>query len=265
MIQIQCFKLFLFFNFPLSIQMNRAPFLLFFTMTLIVGCESDTERLSGYAVQGIDVSRHQATIKWQEVAAQDIQFAFIKATEGRKHVDTLFCHNWDETRRVGIKRGAYHYFHPSLNPEEQARNFIETVTMQYGDLPPVVDIEEDNHLPREEVIKQLKAWLYLVEMHYSIRPIIYTHYKFYNKFIAGEFDKYPIWIAKYGGEPPRLGGGVEWWFWQHGKRGKLSGINGYVDFNVFYGSREELERICLSGAMLSGGFDVKNELKQKAY
>ena len=124
--------------------------------------------------------------------------------------------------------------------------------MQYGDLPPVVDVEVDEGMTREEVAKQLKMWLYLVELRYSIRPIIYTHYKFYNKFIVGEFDKYPIWIAKYGGEAPRLGGQARWWFWQYGNKGRIKGIDGYVDFNVFYDSREELEKICLSGAMLSG-------------
>ena len=92
---------------------------------------------------------------------------------------------------------------------------------------------------------------YLVELEYSIRPIIYTHYKFYNKFIAGEFDKYPIWIAKYGGDAPRLGS-VKWSFWQYGNRGKLNGVEGYVDFNVYKVTHEELEKMCLSGAMLSG-------------
>ena len=219
---------------------------------LFVGCESDTERRSDYAVQGIDLSHFQSRVKWDDVAAEGISFGFVKATEGRGHVDSLFCRNWDEMRRVGIKRGAYHFFRPSIDGAEQAQNFIRAVDLTYGDLPPVVDIETDDDLPREVVVEQLKAWLYWVEMQYSIKPIIYTHYKFYNKFIAGEFDKYPIWIAKYGGEPPRLGAGVKWWFWQYGNRGKLKGVDGYVDLNVFHGSREELETICLSGAMLSG-------------
>ena len=154
-------------------------------------------------------------------------------------------------KRVGIKRGAYHFFRPTIPAEEQARNFMNVVDMQYGDLPPVLDVEVDENLTREEVVKGIKDWLYLVEMEYSIRPIIYTHYKFYNKFIAGEFDKYPIWIAKYGGEAPRLGS-VQWTFWQYGNRGILRGVEGNVDFNVFKGSHEELEKICLSGAMLSG-------------
>jgi lysozyme len=216
------------------------------------GCEGDTERLSSYAVHGIDISRHQSKVNWDAVAAEGISFAFVKATEGRRHADTFYCRNWAEMQRVGIKRGAYHFFRPSIDAKEQADNFISTVDMQYGDLPPVVDVELDEDMPRDEVAKQLKMWLYLVELRYSIRPIIYTHYKFYNKFIAGEFDKYPIWIAKYGGEAPRLGGQARWWFWQYGNKGKIKGIDGYVDFNVFYDSREELDKICLSGAMLSG-------------
>jgi lysozyme len=216
------------------------------------GCEGDTERLSSYAVHGIDISRHQSKVNWDAVAAEGLSFAFVKATEGRRHADTFYCRNWTEMQRVGIKRGAYHFFRPSIDATEQANNFIANVDMQYGDLPPVVDVEVDDDMPRDVVAKQLKMWLYLVELRYSIRPIIYTHYKFYNKFIAGEFDKYPIWIAKYGGEAPRLGGQARWWFWQYGNKGRIKGIDGYVDFNVFYDSREELDKICLSGAMLSG-------------
>ncbi len=215
------------------------------------GCDSDTERVEGYDVHGIDLSHYQAKINWDAIAAQGISFAFVKATEGRQHLDKKYCENWQEMKRVGIKRGAYHFFRPTIPAKEQAQNFMNVVDMQYGDLPPVLDIEVDESLSREEVIAGLKEWLYLVELEYSIRPIIYTHYKFYNKFIAGEFDKYPIWIAKYGGDAPRLGS-VKWSFWQYGNRGKLNGVEGYVDFNVFKGTHEELEKMCLSGAMLSG-------------
>jgi lysozyme len=234
--------------------MKKNIFVIFIISVLFLatGCEGDTERLSGYAVHGIDISRHQSKVNWDAVAAEGISFAFVKATEGRRHSDTFYCRNWAEMQRVGIKRGAYHFFRPSIDAKEQANNFIATVDMQYGDLPPVIDVEVDEDVPREELAKQLKMWLYLVELKYSIRPIIYTSYKFYNKFIAGEFDKYPIWIAKYGGEAPRLGGQARWWFWQYGNKGRVKGIDGYVDLNVFYDSREELDKICLSGAMLSG-------------
>jgi lysozyme len=236
----------------------KYPFTILCFTVLLAACESDTERIQGFAVHGIDLSHYQAKVDWDTVATEGVQFAFVKATEGRQHLDKKFCENWQEMKRVGILRGAYHFFRPTIDAEEQARNFMNVVDMQYGDLPPVVDIEVDEGMEREVVIASLKKWLYLIEMEFSIRPIIYTHYKFYNQYIAGEFDnRYPIWIAKYGGEAPRLGGGVQWSFWQYGNRGKLRGVDGYVDFNVFKGSREELEGICLSGAMLSGNVKCK--------
>lgn len=225
-----------------------------FVITLLIAvfdsCESDTERIKGYDVHGIDLSHYQSRINWDAIAAQDITFAFVKATEGRQHQDTKYCENWEEMKRVGIKRGAYHFFRPSVPAKEQVDNFIKVVDMQYGDLPPVLDIEVEDNVSREAIIAGLKEWLYLIELKYSIKPIIYTHYKFYNKYIAGEFDKYPIWIAKYGGDAPRLGS-VKWAFWQYGNRGRLNGIEGHVDFNVFRGSLEELNKMCLSGALLS--------------
>jgi lysozyme len=232
--------------------MNKNIVILLFLTLWFVACESDTVRIKGYEVHGIDLSHYQSNVNWERVAAQGISFAFVKATEGKQHTDVLFTQNWTQMQAHGIKRGAYHFFRPSVDGEVQAKNFINSVEMSYGDLPPVLDIEVEDDLPREVIIREMKAWLYWVELKYSIKPIIYTHYKFYNKFIVGEFDKYPIWIAKYGGEPPRLGTGVKWWFWQYGNRGKLDGIDGYVDFNVFHSTREELDRISLSGAMLSG-------------
>jgi lysozyme len=224
-------------------------------------CNSDTKRLEGYAVQGIDLSHYQAKINWSSVANEGISFAFVKATEGRQHLDKKYCENWQEMKRVGIKRGAYHYFRPRIPAKEQARNFMNVVDMQYGDLPPVIDVEEDEGMSREEVIAGVKTWVEQIEIEYSIRPIIYTSYKFYNKFIAGEFDKYPIWIAMYGDTPPRLGK-VQWSFWQYGNRGTLNGIEGYVDLNVFKGTKEDLEKLCLSGAMLSGA-DIKAQTSNK--
>jgi lysozyme len=230
--------------------MKQLIVILLLTVSFL-SCDSDTEKMQGYEVHGIDLSHYQAKINWEKVADEGIAFAFVKATEGRQHLDKKYCENWQEMKRVGIKRGAYHFFRPTIPAKEQAINFMNIVDMQYGDLPPVLDVEVDENLPRDEVVAGIREWVSLVEIEYSIRPIIYTHYKFYNKFIAGEFDDYPIWIAMYGNTPPRLGS-VQWAFWQYGNRGKLAGVEGYIDLNVFKGSKEELEKMCLSGSMLTG-------------
>ncbi len=92
-----------------------------------------------YAVHGIDVSHHQGIVNWDQISRQDIHFVFAKATEGGDHVDSLFAYNWKEMRRVGLKKGAYHFFRPNMNPEIQAKIFIENVELFAGDLAPVLD------------------------------------------------------------------------------------------------------------------------------
>jgi lysozyme len=213
---------------------------------LIIGCNRLTERLDGFEVHGIDVSHYQAEINWDTVAGQRIDFAFIKATEGRHFIDTCFTQNWQELKRVNIKRGAYHFFHPTLSPEEQAANFINTVDLTFGDLPPVLDFEVINNTPKPIIIQRIQTWLDLVEKHYKIKPIIYTNQKLYFKYIRSNFNDYPIWMARYNVSQPVTLSTNSWKFWQYGNRGSVRGIEGDVDLNVFSGNLIDLEEMTLS-------------------
>jgi lysozyme len=209
-------------------------------------CEYRTVRLENYEVHGIDISHYQSRINWDTVAGQNIHFAFVKATEGVTYRDSLYCHNWEEMKRVGIKRGAYHFFRPAIPADEQARNFFNWVKMEYGDLPPVLDVEVMDGVSKVELISGIRTWLFNVEIRYNIKPILYTNLKFYNKYLAGHFNDYPIWIARYHSREPRTACGRNWQFWQYGNRGRIAGIKGEVDFNVFNGSLMELESMCLA-------------------
>ncbi len=213
---------------------------------LVCSCNRLTERLDGFAVHGIDVSHHQVEIDWDTVATQKIDFAFIKATEGREFQDNCFSQNWQELKRVNIKRGAYHFFHPTLSAEEQAANFIRTVDMYFGDLPPVLDFEVTNKVAKKEIIQKIQTWLDIVERHYKIRPIIYTNQKLYFKYIRSNFSDYPIWMARYNVLEPVMLAENDWKFWQYGNKGSVRGIEGNVDLNVFNGSLLELEDMGLS-------------------
>ena len=215
-------------------------------VSLIFSCNPVTERLSHYSVHGIDVSHYQSRIDWDTIVSQDVSFAFVKATEGEELCDSLFCNNWTDIKRVGIKRGAYHFFRPTISVYRQAQNFINNVSLEEGDLPPVLDVEVADGVSDQEVRENIKTWLEIVESHYQVRPIIYTNLKFFNRYINHHFDGYPFWIARYNTEKPELENGQKWHFWQYGNRGLLKGIDGFVDFNVFNGTLLELESICLS-------------------
>ena len=105
---------------------------------------------------GIDVSQYQGTIKWDSVRLINQEFAvdfvFVRATMGERAKDSQFAKNWEGVRSIHKLRGAYHYFRPNENSIKQANNFIKTVKLRPGDLPPVLDIEER---PRHQSMEAL--------------------------------------------------------------------------------------------------------------
>lgn len=202
-----------------------------------------------YSIHGIDVSKYQDMIAWEEVKAMKVKniqlgFSFIKATEGIGNTDPWFKRNWKRSADNNIIRGAYHFFIGSKDGRMQAENFIDKVTLKPGDLPPVLDIEQLNGSTSAEIKKEAKEWLDIVENHYGVKPIIYTNVDFYNRHLGNEFDVYPLWIAHYyQPQQPRIDRG--WVFWQHSDEGKVNGIASKVDFNVFNGDSLAFQNLLL--------------------
>lgn len=202
-----------------------------------------------YKIHGIDVSKFQKEINWQAVKQMRVQkiriaFAFIKATEGITRQDASFKDNWEKAGKAGMTRGAYHFFYATRNPIKQAINFNNVVTLQSGDLPPVLDIETTNNLPASVIRSMAKIWLEEMERVYKVKPIIYTNIHFYETYLGDEFDGYPLWIAHYyQKERPRSV--RNWLFWQHSDIGRVNGIRTTVDFNVFKGDSTDLVKLCL--------------------
>lgn len=197
-----------------------------------------------YPVHGLDISHHQDVIDWEVLAREDISFVFIKATEGGDHKDTQFKRNWESAGNIGIVRGAYHFFTFCKTGEEQARNYIETVPADKNTFPPVIDLEFGGNCsarpPKEEVLSEIADFARIVKQKYGRTPIIYATNQSYKSFLADEPVEYPIWIRNIY-HKPKLPDGREWTFWQYANRGKLYGIKGFVDFNVFNGTQEEFE------------------------
>jgi lysozyme len=202
-----------------------------------------------YSIHGIDVSKYQSMIAWEEVKAMKVKniqlgFAFIKATEGIGNTDPHFKRNWKKTKDNGIIRGAYHFFIASKDGRMQAENFIDKVELEPGDMPPVLDAEQLNGAPAEQLRKEMKKWLEIVENHYGVKPIIYTNVDFYNRNLGSEFDGYPLWAAHYyQAEQPRIKRG--WVFWQHSDEGRVNGIVSKVDFNVFNGDSADFKNLLI--------------------
>ena len=96
----------------------------------------------------------------------------------------------------------------------------------------------------ELIRKRVKEWLDVVEEYYGVRPIIYTNVDFYTRRLKDDFDEYPLWIAHYlEKKSPRIY--RDWDFWQHSETGRVNGIKGNVDFNVFNGDSVEFKSMLI--------------------
>ncbi len=203
----------------------------------------------GYPVHGIDVSRYQGEIDWKAVSQMNIRgtrisFVFIKASEGQTLRDAFFQYNWQYAKEHSILRGAYHFYDPNINSTKQAALFMSQVALEQNDLPPVLDIEKLGKYSLNNLRKGLKNWLTIIEKHYQMRPILYTNQNFYRDYLQGHFEEYPVWIARYGSDPPSYPQEKKWTFWQHNDQGQVNGIAGKVDFNVFKGTKDALKSLC---------------------
>ena len=219
---------------------------LFILLTLLAvsACQiGETKRRTDYAIEGLDISHHQDSIDWEALATEDFDFVFAKATEGLSHVDTRFSENWAAARQSNIARGAYHFFRPELDPYQQFDHFAQYYNPEPGDLPPMLDVEVLDNASPAELIVGVGTWLYLAELRYGTKPIIYSSLKFYYHHLAGHFDDYPLWIARYSNRPPAVNVGANLSFWQYGSEGRVAGIEGPVDLNVFLGDSLSFEKL----------------------
>ena len=211
----------------------------------------DVSYPDGYEIHGIDISHHQGRIDWDELKDNGlinhcpIRFVMIKATEGATQTDRNFRDNFYQARENGFTRGAYHFYSVHSPAEQQAYHFIKTVDLKNGDLPPVLDVE---HKPKNQSDEDFKhsvlKWLNIVESHYRVKPIIYTYFKFKTRYLSDPvFDEYPYWIAHYYVDSLEYQG--PWKFWQHTDVGRLPGIKGNVDFNIYNGSFYDLRQMTI--------------------
>lgn len=199
-------------------------------------------------VRGIDVSRFTGEIDWRAVAGDQIQFAYIKATQSNQGTDRAFLRNWTAAKEAGLLRGAYHYFSFCANVEGQFSNIKRTVPVDHDALPVALDIElfpeqerstisnlqsegacavaAGNGPIRENVQKLIR----LIEETYGLPPIVYGNdYALDQVLTPPVLSRVTLWRARYGlgKNPPE-----PWGLWQYSQNAKVAGVPGPVDLNV---------------------------------
>ena len=219
-------------------------------------------------IYGIDLSRHQHEknnkvyhIYWNKLRITDlgtlstktikgkvdypVSFAYVKSTEGCTMLNTYYEADYKAARAHGIRTGSYHFFSTMSPGAAQAAHFLKCSKFNKGDLPPVLDVEPTDAQivamgGAEVMFRNIRAWMSLVQKRTGKRPILYISQTFANTYmpLAPDLgDNYHIWIARYGEYKPNF----KLAYWQLSPDGKVRGIHGDVDINVFNGYRNQYE------------------------
>ncbi len=192
--------------------------------------KNNYELSKGY--DGIDVSHHNGDINWKEVRkSRNIQFVYVKATQGKGYVDSKYLENMREAHKQKLKVGIYHYFTSRASATEQFNWFRKQANLTWQDLVPVVDVEEmKGWRSKEQLQDSLMVFVRLVKKHYGKPPVIYTSQNFYNTNLAPRFNKLYLFIAAYRRTPPQIEGAT-YDIWQYTDVGRVPGIKGWVDLS----------------------------------
>ncbi|WP_298623431.1 GH25 family lysozyme [uncultured Zoogloea sp.] len=233
---------------------------------------------------GIDLSHHntdncRCEIDWVILRRQDVQYAYLKVSQGVKGFDPLFTTYRKGAKAVAeadrIPTGGYHFLSADGSAQAQAANFVSRVgSIEASELPPVLDLEEDNRVgpdkklilgpdgkrrdfwdtvPADEILSRAVAYLKAVEAATGRAPIIYTNAQWWKTRIGdgskiAAFGKYKVWTADYSRdghklEKPSVPGNAPWALWQFTSTARMTsggvGKGQSVDANVFNGTLQQ--------------------------
>ncbi len=203
------------------------------------------DRARGMPIQGIDVARYQENVDFARARSAGTHFVFMKATEGKDYIDPNFRVNWDRARDAGMPRGAYHFMTWCSLASEQAAWFSQNVPYDPSALPPVLDLEWNNHSSckvkpsKQDALEKIRLMLDVMERHSGKLPIIYTDMNFHRDILEGEYFPNAFWLRSTAAEPHERYNNRPWTFWQYTQTGVVPGVRGEVDRNVFYGSTDD--------------------------
>jgi lysozyme len=181
-------------------------------------------------VHGIDVSHYQNEVFWNAVGDDtNMSYVYLKCTEGSDNQDPLYLRNIELAHSHDLKVGSYHFFRPKIETAQQIHNFKAQCLPAEQDLIPMLDVETTGGLNTEQFCDSLSKMLSLMEETYHQKPLVYTYRNFYNKYLQHRLDDYPLMIAMYSDEQPKLADGRDYIIWQYTCKGRLAGVKGEVD------------------------------------
>lgn len=189
---------------------------------------------------GIDVSNWQGYISYDRVKSSGIDIVYIKASQGTTFKDPYMEYNYSQAKANGLKVGFYHFLTATNEAEarRQAEFFVSVIAGKEVDCKLAMDFEQFNGgITVPEIRRISNVFLETVKQLSGKEVIVYSNLSDAQNVFGQEIaNKYPLWIAYYGSEQRLINSNSAWsrWSgWQYTSQGSVSGIQGYVDRNIF--------------------------------
>lgn len=190
----------------------------------------------GRQYRGIDISEFQGEIDFEEVRRSGIEAVYIRAGAG-EYTDEYFAENYERARAAGLKIGFYHYVTARSVDEgrRQARFFASLAAGREPDMRLAMDFEYFGSLSVSQINAISEAYLDELTALTKREAVIYSDLSnARNIFSRALAERYPLWAAQYGADEPSANGKWrEWVGFQYTDEGRVGGIYGNVDRNIF--------------------------------
>lgn len=190
----------------------------------------------GRQYRGIDISEFQGEIDFEEVRRSGIEAVYIRVGSG-EYTDEYFAENYERAKAAGLKIGFYHYVTARSVDEgrRQARFFASLAAGREPDMRLAMDFEYFGSLSVSQINAISEAYLDELTALTRREAVIYSDLSnARNIFSRALAEKYPLWAAQYGADEPSANGKWrEWVGFQYTDEGRVGGIYGNVDRNIF--------------------------------
>lgn len=200
--------------------------------------------LSGKSKAGIDVSKWNGEIDWDKVKNAGVEFAIVRAgyrgsVSGSLVQDPRFEENMRGAQAAGIPTGVY-FFTQAINEVEaveEASMVLELLRKYKVEFPVFIDTEgaggngRADGLDVETRTLVCEAFCRTIENAGYTAGVYGSRNWYNNRLETKRLDNYFIWLAEYRSVPLYQG---YYGMWQYTSKGKIDGINGNVDLNIYY-------------------------------
>ena len=195
---------------------------------------------------GIDVSTHQGSVDWQAVKNAGVQFAIIRCGYGSEY-DGVGTYDQDDSRwyenvqaceSLGIPYGVYLYSYAkdTSMASSEADHALRLLSGHTPTLPVYLDIEDTSlsGVSGNTFVDIAYTWCNKISSA-GYLPGIYAYSSLFKEKLTDSCfhdGRWSIWVADYRGSCEFDG---NYNMWQYSNAGSISGINGKVDLNYWYG------------------------------